>query len=118
MADIGSVRGVRRPTTKPTRARPRALPMARAQARTARPAPPNRELSDRELTADVVFRVPTIQEVVAAGYPAERLDSIRREQQDYRKRFVADPEFRANTIAAYRRHQAELERERNGDRGQ
>lgn len=96
------MRGPRRPgrsTNKPGTPRSRA----RSRARSAVPRDRDpRDLPDHELTAEIVFRIPSVAEVVAAGYHAATLDRIREEAMEYRAKFNADPEFRTFAIEQLR----------------
>lgn len=55
-----------------------------------------------EPTANQIFRMPTMEEVVKAGYPRSRWVEIKREHTEVVRRFQADPEFRARVIAEWK----------------
>lgn len=59
--------------------------------------------SDAQVAAEI-FRVPTREEVTAAGYPADRWESIRDKQLASQERFVSDAEFRADVTREYGAH--------------
>ena len=62
----------------------------------ARRAAPTREPSTAE---NCIYKMPTVAEVVARGYPASYWDKVKAERDELVRRFDADPTFRAEAIA-------------------
>lgn len=72
----------------------------------ASPAP----LQDHELTAAHVFKLPSAEQIVAAGYQPTDMDRIREETMDYRDRFNRDPVWRAEVVRDFRERQRQRQR--------
>ena len=47
---------------------------------------------------DLIYPMPTLEEVVAAGYPASYLESVAQQRGELIAKFNSDPEFRAQMI--------------------
>ena len=67
--------------------------------RAAPPAEPSPE--------EVIFRMPSLEEVVAAWYFPSYIETVRREHDELVARFRADPEFRAEAIRRWKIRQEE-----------
>jgi hypothetical protein len=56
------------------------------------------EMVDENNPDHWIYKMPTVGEVVAAGYKAEYHASVAEERAEFVRRFREDPEFRATTI--------------------
>ncbi len=128
MPDI-SIRSGRRPAATHARTVVRDNNDSVTRARTASPRPPSTRTATRAQAASpspnrngtpdngtggVIFRMPTVAEVEAAGYPAAKWESVKREHDELVHRFNTDPEFRARAIAD---HAANAKAANKRDRG-
>jgi hypothetical protein len=70
----------------------------------------------RDPTADEIFRVPSVEEVAAAGYhdPVAFQESIRIRYAECKKRFETDAAYRIEVIAEYNAMRARDAREKVG----
>jgi len=49
--------------------------------------------------AEKIFQMPTVAEVVASGYPAERWHEIKKQRDELVRRFDTDAAFRTDVLA-------------------
>lgn len=89
MSDIMKLRGVYKPIAKRPSA-PSPPPVRRA-------FDPSVPVAD--LTAEDIYRMPSVEEVVKAGYPVEKHASVARERDEFIQRFNSDPTFAADVRA-------------------
>ncbi len=56
---------------------------------------------------DYIYPMPTVAEVVAAGYPATYWDAVKRQRDEFIAKFNSDPAFKIKAIAQHARAEAE-----------
>jgi hypothetical protein len=93
----------------------------RGRYRRPAPAPRTPQEPRYETAEDCIYPMPSVEEVVRAGYQATYWDKIKAERDEFIQRFNAEPEFRTAAIErAKKEHAARLayeeqrKRERSG----